>query len=197
VNAGSWHVAVNCCPHPTSTSSSPCLRNWLRWPSRTRRANSFYSSGFRCRHQASGFRLPCNDCLRVQNRVPKQTLITAIRIAVHRVEVETRRSLFASVQSFMKPWGLGLNCRSSTTRSARKTIDQDRECNSGQPQDAGTTWATLPKLWLGVHLEFPSSPKICVTLFDLLRTALWTPGGTSERTTASRGQGQADGGAGS
>jgi hypothetical protein len=26
-NAGSRRVVVNCCPRPTSTSSSPCLRN--------------------------------------------------------------------------------------------------------------------------------------------------------------------------
>src|SRR2546426_908547 len=45
---------------------------------------------FRCRSPGFGrFRLPCNDCLPVQNRVPKQTLITAVQIAMHRVEVET------------------------------------------------------------------------------------------------------------
>ena len=34
-NAGSRRVVVNCCPHPMSTSSLPCRRNWLRWPFRT------------------------------------------------------------------------------------------------------------------------------------------------------------------
>jgi len=29
-NAGSRHVAGNCCPRPTSISSSRCRRNWLR-----------------------------------------------------------------------------------------------------------------------------------------------------------------------
>src|ERR1022692_1812202 len=43
-------------------------------------------------------------------------------------------------------------------------------------------------------LAFPSSPKICVTLFDLQRTALWT---SRERTAAPRGQSHANGGAGS
>ena len=28
-------IVVNCCPRPTSMSSSPCRRNWLRWLSRT------------------------------------------------------------------------------------------------------------------------------------------------------------------
>ena len=40
VNAGSRRVVANCCPHPTSTSSSPCRRNWLRWLSRTRRSST-------------------------------------------------------------------------------------------------------------------------------------------------------------
>ena len=35
VNAGSRRVVLNCCPRPTSTSSSHCRRNWLRWLSRT------------------------------------------------------------------------------------------------------------------------------------------------------------------
>jgi len=30
VNPGSRHVAANCCPRPTSMSSSRCRRNWLR-----------------------------------------------------------------------------------------------------------------------------------------------------------------------
>jgi integrase len=34
-NAGSRHVGVNCCSRLTSTSSSPCRRNWLPWPFRT------------------------------------------------------------------------------------------------------------------------------------------------------------------
>jgi hypothetical protein len=36
-NAGSRHVAANCSRRPTSTSSSPCRRNWLRWPCRTKK----------------------------------------------------------------------------------------------------------------------------------------------------------------